>query len=162
MPNKITLELILPLPSENNCEAILLEQTELLINTWRNVLSTYKNNFSVPAVYCRQSNKTKTNTENHNSGLKNFSSALIEHHLQFMPKDDVGGQMRAIKTLFATGKSADECIELYNVSRTTYKLTSWRTVLYKLGKMIEETKEISELPASVVESLKNRYSKNDA
>lgn len=138
MTNKITIELEIPIDTDN-CEELLLKQTEFLVEFWRGILSKYKGKV-LPSIYLKRPKGSKLEAERQESAIakKQFYKTLIDHHLQFMPKDNVGAQMQAIKKLFATGKAADELIELYEHSRSTYKLTSWHTVAYKLSKPAAE------------------------
>lgn len=137
--NKITIELSLPRASDEGCEEELLEQTAFLISFWKDVLVGYKaKGVIVPTLYIKKIKSTIQQNVIEANATKQFYKALIDHHLVYMPKDNVGAQMKAIKALFATGKTAEELIALYEDSRSTYKLTSWFTVKYKLSKPAQE------------------------
>jgi hypothetical protein len=142
--NKIAIELDLPLYTDSKCEDILIQQTELLVGVWRDMLARYKvNGVTIPSLAFKRG-KAKVEVANP-TGLNEFSKALLEHHLQYMPKDNIPAQRKAIKSLYATGKTAEELIAFYEESRRSYALTSWFTVRYKLGKVVEEVVEKEEV-----------------
>lgn len=140
--NKITIELEIPLDADERTEEHLQRQTEFIVEFWRDVLAKYKTKgINVPGIFMKKA-KGQVTDDKLDTGLKKlFYKALIDHHLKFMPRDDVGAQMRAIKALYATGKSAEELIALYNESRETYKMTTWHTVKFHLSKVAVEKEE---------------------
>lgn len=139
--NKITIELLLPI-EKDGADKLLLQQTEFLVNTWKDILLAYKRHdgIAVPTISFKRPKGT-VSVDITDQYRKQFYKALIDHHLKYMPKDNVAAQMKAIKALHATGKTTEELIELYEQSRESYKLTSWHTVKYHLSKPVEDKKE---------------------
>ena len=126
------IELSVPIPSANT-EEELIAQTQHLVLVWRAVLKVYSaQGNKVPTLSVRLPNKPVVAKA---SEFKEFQVPLLEHHKKFMPRYNVPEQVGALKKLFATGKSPEELIGLYEESRKVYPLTSWFTVIYNLSKV---------------------------
>ncbi len=130
MSNKITLEL--ELPDTDNVEELqisLLKQAEFIIQTWGNLVNSLakEHKISVPTLYLKKARPVKIED-------KSFFQELIGYHLKFMPKDNVGRQMRVLRELYAAGYTKDQLIQMYDDSRAQYALTTWFTVKYNINK----------------------------
>jgi hypothetical protein len=122
--------------NQEEIEDILFKQTKFLIDTWRDVLSKYKDQkIGVPTISMRSPLAKKANEP---TAYKVVSKELFDYCIHFMPNANPLDQRVAIKRLIETGLSKEELIKRFDESMKDYPFTTWRTVLYKLSK---ETKE---------------------
>lgn len=158
------LILVLELPPDAS-EEFLTDQLQFVVSQSRMALEEYKaKGLKVPILSLRNAANPKKSEIAEE--YKKFSQTLLNHHLQFQPKADVAQQRAAIKKLYETGKTEEELIALYDVSRKEYTLTSWFTVAGRIAKprpsdvVSTETFVRTELDETQREDLKTRLKLN--
>jgi hypothetical protein len=152
------LILVLEIP-DNPTEEQLTENLRFIVTQTRAALDPLKEQgMKIPSLMLRQ--LTAVKKPKMSDELKEFSKALLDHHLKFQPKADCGQQVMAIKRLYETGRDKDYFFDLYEQCRKEYALTSWFTVVAKLSKMTvrQESEEFqrAQLDEASTTALKDR------
>ncbi len=163
---KYSIELTLPTVGENTPEATkcLVDQVRQATEAIKALLGMYKKaGLEVPSLSFKLPKGSAVKKVEENE-FTVFSKHLINHLLQHMPKEDIGVQMRAIKSLYATGMTAEQLIEMFESVRAEYPLTTWLTVRYNLNKKPEivenkgfTRKELTEMEASELKERVKNY-----
>lgn len=161
MNQKYSIELTLPLVDAENATEALSAQLKQAVEAIKALLGMYKKaGVEVPSIAIRFPKTSAAHKEASNHEFKEFSTKLIDHLLKYMPKENIPAQMKVIKALFASGRTAEQLIELFDDIRTDYPLTTWHTVRYKLVNATQTVEnkgfERKELDTKEAEDLKAR------